>query len=207
MIKSFKRYKKLNESVNFQSKNLIVVDIQPAYEKNFGFKSYEFAEFINKEYDKFNSVLFLFNGPDLGFPDKNEYEQWLLEIGIESNIIDESYFFDKGYAFFRFPMDEGIDTDQIVNLLKFMKSNKINDSRDMTTEKWIEFIEKYGSKDIRELMEHSGDMINLPDLMNELKDINNIVLCGGGIDECLKEVEIALMVLDKDYEIYDEFTF
>ena len=135
MIKTFKRYKKLNESVNLQSKNLIVVDIQPEYEKNFDFKKYEFVNFINKEYDKFHSVLFLFNGPDLGFPDENEYKQWLLEIGINENIIEESYFFDKGYAFFRFPMDEGIETDQIVNLLKFMKSNDINDSRDMTTEK------------------------------------------------------------------------
>jgi len=43
--------------------------------------------------------------------------------------------------------------------------------------------------------------------MDFLKRYSNIVLTGGGIYECLKEVEIALMALDKSYQILNEFTY
>jgi hypothetical protein len=33
------------------------------------------------------------------------------------------------------------------------------------------------------------------------------VLCGGGINECLKEVEIALDALNKTYTTFDRFTY
>jgi hypothetical protein len=43
--------------------------------------------------------------------------------------------------------------------------------------------------------------------MDFVKYYNSIILLGGGVTECLKEVEIALNALDKDYEIYDNFTY
>ena len=36
------------------------------------------------------------------------------------------------------------------------------------------------------LLQNENEMIYLPDLMNFLKQYNNIVLTGGGINECLK---------------------
>jgi len=51
-------------------------------------------------------------------------------------------------------------------------------------------------------------MINIPDLMDFLKKYGTkIILCGGGIRECLKEVEIALMALDKNYNILTKYTY
>jgi len=44
--------------------------------------------------------------------------------------------------------------------------------------------------------------------MDFLKNYNGrLMVCGGGINECLKEVELALMVLDKPYNVLTEFTF
>lgn len=129
-------------------------------------------------------------------------------MGVNEEVINNSTFFDKGYAFFRYCIDSGIDHDQIVNLVNFMMKNNINDSRELDeNDFWDKFIEEYGDEDIRELMEMSDDMIYIPDLMNFLKDKSNIILTGGGIDECLKEVEIALMVLNKPYQILEEFTY
>lgn len=39
-------------------------------------------------------------------------------------------------------------------------------------------------------------------------NLNNIIITGGGgVDECLKEVEILLGVLDKSYNRYSDFIY
>jgi uncharacterized protein related to proFAR isomerase len=50
---------------------------------------------------------------------------------------------------------------------------------------------------------------NIPlSLLKHIREkFNNIVLLGGGIDECLKEVEIALLSLDMEYETLQEFIY
>ena len=104
-------------------------------------------------------------------------------------------------------MDSGMNEDSIVNLVKFMIANGINDSRDIDKDFWNQFIEEYGDEDIRALMEFSDDAIYIPDLMDEIKDYHNVILTGGGINECLKEVEIALKALNKPYSVYSKFTY
>lgn len=188
--------------------DLISIDIQPAYEQAFSFNLYDFIQFLNQNYDSMNSLTFLFNGPDLGFPNENEYKWWLVENGLEENIVELANFYDKGYAFFRFCMDEGIDDDKIVNLIKYMINHDINDTREIDKNMWNEFMKEYGHDDVRELLELADDMINIPDLMEYLERFRNrIVLCGGGINECFKEVELALMALNKDYNILTKYTY
>jgi len=205
--KELKRKKYINESVNLSGKTIINVDIQPEYEDGFKYFLNDWIEFLNKNYQN-NNIIFLFNGPDLGFPSEQEYINWLYENGLNDDVINNATFYDKGYAFFRFCMDEGIDHDQIVNLIKFMIENNINDSRELDEQElWDDFVNQYGDEDIRDLMEFAGDCINIPDLMDFLRNKSNIVLTGGGINECLKEVEIALMALDKEYKILNIYTY
>jgi len=52
-----------------------------------------------------------------------------------------------------------------------------------------------------------GFKFHIPDLMEESQPYNNIILTAGGINECLKEVEIALTALNKPYSTYSEFTY
>ena len=56
-------------------------------------------------------------------------------------------------------------------------------------------------------MEDSEDCINIPELMEFLSPYNNIVLVGGGVHECLREVELAMDALDKNYETWNRFTY
>jgi hypothetical protein len=196
----------LKESTNLSGKTIINVDIQPEYISGFKYFTSDWIDFLNNNYEN-NKIIFLYNGPELGMISESEYINWLFEQDINENVIENATFFDKGYAYFRFCMDEGIDEDQIVNLIKFMIENDINDSREIDEDFWREFIEQYGNEDIKELIELSDDCIWIPEVMNFLKKYNNIVLTGGGINECLKEVEIALLVLDKPYRILNEFTY
>jgi len=88
-----------------------------------------------------------------------------------------------------------------------MVQKGVNDSRELDEDFWNEFIELYSNEDIRELIEFSDDAISIPDLMDFLRNYSNIILCGGGQNECLKEVEIALMALGINYQKYNDFIY
>lgn len=183
------------------------MDVQPEYEKAFNNWLPEFVNFINKNYNKFKITL-LFNGPELGMVTPDEYRGWLYDNGVKEEIAYNIYMYDKSYAFFRYCIDSGIDHSSTTNLVRFMYSNNVNDSRDLTEEFWDKFITEYGNTDIRELLETSDDMISIPDLMSELSKYgSNITLCGGAREECMKEVEIALDALNKPYTILNKFCY
>ena len=66
----------------------------------------------------------------------------------------------------------------------------------------------YNESQIREILQPAQDCINIPDLMDFLKRYSGkLVLCGGGINECFKEVEIALNALGKNYSVLTKFTY
>ncbi len=200
----------LKENINLNGKTLISVDIQPEYSTYTGFSMESYTRFLNENYEDLRSIVFLFNGPDLGMISEIEYKGWLWENGLEERIIDESKFYDKGYAFFRYCMDVGIHEDVVANFVRFMYNNDIRDSRDMDRASWAKYLREYrrtDRKEIYELLKHSSDCVHIPDLMDFLRPYSEIVLTGGGINECLKEVEIALKALNKNYEVLSEFTY
>lgn len=191
-----------------KGKHFVVVDVQPEYSDYFGELSFNISNFINNNYENMSQLTFLYNGQDtLGMISENEYINWWIEQGLDENIAYNCNMYDKGYAFFRFCMDEGINENSISNLVKHMIKYNVNDSRDLDEDFWNDFIEEYGDENIRELIEFSDDCITIPELIDEIKNYNNIVLCGGGINQCLKEVEIALKAIDKNYIILNRFTY
>lgn len=185
------------------------MDIQPEYQKWITFNLTQWVKFIN-ESSKSNRIVFLYNGEDtLGMVSLSDYQMWLIDLGIDESIIDSAIFYDKGYAFFRYCMDNSIDENDVAQLVRFMISHNINDSRDIDEEMWNQFMEATNNslEDIRGLLENADDMISIPDLMDFLGKFSNIVLTGGGINECLKEVEIALLAMDKPFNILNQFTY
>ena len=190
--------------------NLFSIDIQPEYENSITFID-TYIQYLNENYNTLNSLTFFFNGENtLGMISENDYRYWLMRNGLSEEVLEYASFYDKGYAFFRYCMDEGIDDEDIVALVKFMMNNNINDSRDITKELWNQFVieNEIEQSEARDLLEASDDMINVPDLMDYLKNYyGKITLCGGGIDECMKEVEIALMTLDKPYNVLTQFSY
>jgi hypothetical protein len=203
--------KSLLSENSLQGKTLLSVDIQPLYEKYFGFRATDYCSFLNENYDAMNQLVFLYNGADtIGGMDEGDYKHWLMENGLEEVIIDQAKFHDKGYAFFRYCMDKGVDVDTTANFVRFMYENGVNDSRDMTRDLWASYLRlhrKLDKTEVYDLLKKSDDCVHIPDLMNFLKRYNNIVLTGGGVDECLKEVIIALKALGKQYETLKQFTY
>jgi hypothetical protein len=208
-----KRICEIIDGVNFvRGKTIVSVDIQPEYEKHISFNIGEYVEYINMVYSEVRDVVFLYNGADtLGMVSEGEYKEWLMGWGMDEGVMEGIRYYDKGYAWFRYCMDSYIDEEEIVNFVKFLVKKGVRDSREMTKELWKEYIKGEGRGVTREelvgLLEHSDDMVYIPELMEYMGSYNNIVMVGGGVNECLKEVEIALKALGKGYEIYKKFTY
>lgn len=188
----------------------MVVDIQPEYQKYISFLP-EFVDFLNLNHQDMQSLVFLYNGHDtLGMVSEDDLKTWWAEYGLEEGIIENAYWYDKGYAFFRYCMDSGIGEQTVANFVRFLYENDINDSRDMTHDLWSRYLKRHRKtthQELYELMKHSGDCIHIPDLMAYLKSYNNPLICGGGVNECLKEVEIALQALQMPYDVDSRFTY
>lgn len=201
-MKSFEDFSK------YKGKDFISVDIQQEYMNGIYFRVDEFTHFLNETAHLFNDCIFFYNGDSMGMSTEQEYIMWLYEYGLEEDTFQYITFYDKGYAFFRYCMDYGIDHDEIKDLVQFMYERGITDSR--LLDDYTEFLEEYPDHtEIVELMEDSDDPIIIPEFMDFLKNqrLQNILITGGGVEECLAEVEIALSALGLDYEIESKYTY
>lgn len=196
---------------NAIGRHLIVV--QPEYAQWMNGIEKGLFEYINTHIHELNNLTFLYNGEDtMGMVSEHEYRDWLVNKGLDEDIAYNVKMYDKGYAFFRYCMDFNIPHETIVNLIKFMVHNNINDSREINAKFWKQFVKEYkdddyGTGEIRDLLEAASDCINIPDLMKFLTPYNNVVLVGGGVNECLREVELAMDALGKHYETWNRFTY
>ena len=199
----------ISENV-FVGKELIVVDVQPEYESGFG-NPRHYIDFIEENFNSFKSVTFLFNGPDLGFPDENELKYWWEDNGLDYEIIEQSIFYDKGYAFFRECMVSNIEYSEIILIIQYMYANDLTDSRELE-EHWDEVVRFATDKgidieEIKEFLSTERGYLSIPDLMDFLDSYSDVILIGGGINECLAEVEIALDALGINYITMNEYVY
>lgn len=202
----------VREDQSVAGKTFMVVDVQPEYQRAMPSNMVrELVKFITEHYEEMGQLVFLYNGAEtLDMIDETSYKMWWIENGLDEMIVDQADFYDKGYAFFRYCMDSGGSEDATANFVRFMYENDIRDSRDMTREMWAKYLREYrriDRKEIMDLLRHQSDCVHIPDLMDYLRRYTNLVICGGGINECLKEVEIALKALRKPYEVMDAFTY
>lgn len=192
-------------------KTIINVDIQKEYEEHFTFDISEWSSYINESYNNNNDIIFMFNGSDTtpDMKDISDYKLWLKSIGISDDVLSDAIFYDKGYDYFRYCIDENIDEDKITELVRFMFENNIKDTVNFSKKQWnlYQNTTKYNNNELRELLENTDNFMILPDMMNFLKDMKNIILLGGSEIECLKEVEIALKALDIPIKKEKKFIF
>ena len=206
-LNRLKKIMGIQEGYKYPNKTLMNIDIQPEYQQYISFKLYNWADMVNSHRGK---IIFFYNGQNThDMISEGDYITWLWEhAGISEEVLDRAVFFDKGYFFFRYCIDNKIEEKEIVDLVRFMYETDMNDSRDFDDGFWETFMKNHPThKSIQELLQLSEDSIQIPELMDYLKQYDDIVICGGGVNECLKEVEIALQALNKPYTTYGDFIY
>lgn len=180
----------------YPNKKIIIVDIQPSYRIHMNMDMTDFTEWLN--HHKYLDILYLYNGPDLGYEDENEIKDWLYNYGLDSD--RNIKFFEKNYAFFRDMMDNGATDKEIITLGKYMIKNGIFDSREI----------KEKVPGVRNKWINNDDFsIYIPELQDILLKFldkgDKPLLIGGGKYECFKEVLLLLQINDFEWDEESQF--
>jgi len=201
------------ERLGVKFRKLIVVDVQPLYEEAIEakFDVDKFVDFVSRS----NNVLYFYNGPDtIGSEDSPDViTNWLHEklyvledVDLNEHNIE---FYDKGYSFFRDWMDAGVSDNGMKIALRHMYMNRIHDSRDISVDDWKKILPEKDFRAIGHAIEDGGLTIWTPDIsISDLKnEWDNSLLCGGGMNECLKEIQILMSIFNIKYTLVDKFIY
>jgi len=218
----FKKWLIQEKRGEYSPNNTIVVDVQPEYVNYIGFNIGEFANFLSQMLTKGRKVLYFYNGDSVGSSNNaDSIKRWLASalIGAELEAFewyDEEddpytaaseliktfqniYFYDKGYAFFRGWMDQGVEDYKIIKVIRAMVMNRIYDSRELPDDLLTQLV----GDDMPQC-----DNIYLPHIdLLQLRSFNGAFLCGGGENECLKEVQLLMNALNIKYKVMSKFVF
>jgi hypothetical protein len=209
-----------------RSDSLILVDFQPAYspqadqdydsyyddeedyysdqevEDKFGYMDaiHGVAQYINKHRP---NVLAFFNGEEVGIEDTSQQVAWhYIQNGLDEELIHNFKFIEKGYAFLRNWMDQGISDATIIKVIRYMVTNRINDARDIEEE----ILQELTGNDYQDWMH--DESFYIPDIsLAQLKKLNGSLLAGGGRHECLREIELLMNAFNIRYKRVDDWIY
>lgn len=182
-------------------KTLLVVDVQPEYGKYVKFDMDDFIFHLSSTNKK---IIYMYNGEAMGMSSEVEIMSWLYEHGMEEELINKINFIEKDYGWIRYPIDNGMDEEEIISVLKEMINHGIGDSSQMEASIWGEL---ELSDEMVSFLERGRDSMAIPTIYNSLLPLNNIELIGGSIKECIYEVELLLEAMNKDYEYNHALTY
>lgn len=121
------------------------------------------------------------------------------------NGISSPNYIEKGYGYYRNLMDEGVYSDIIVEMIKYMREHEIDHYDQIPDSVLSEMLGGFDLGDFYDfpifLMEHDVDLGNF----DEKIDMWYVV--GGGRHECLEEVCIQLKSFDISHSIQMEFVY
>ena len=184
-----------------ESASLLVIDVQPAHSQFISFDISKFTDYLNSYKGTIN---YIFNGPDLGYEDENELVEWLVENGLDYDMVDTINFIPKSYGWIRDPMDQGFDESDISNVLAYMMKKKIQDSMDLEADELDDII---NDQNFIDSILANNTVFGLPDIYDEMKRIPKSVLVGGGKGECLLEMEITMDAMNIKYKRNNKFIY
>lgn len=176
---------------------LIVVDVQPAYDKWCRSIAYQVAKRINNT-RKPTTIVWV--GEDFTRDTEDDVREYLHDAGARPGKLATCAFVEKDYGFFRSWMDMGVAREDIITVGRAMLRSSA-----------------YGSEDL-DLTEILGPDCDLDSLTGEplrrpsfddrrLREFSTFETCGGGSDECLAEFELYLEMQDKPFSRLRELVY
>lgn len=171
-----------------RSNSTIVVDVQPAYSSLINFAP-QLMQHLNKQ----QQILMLVNSDEEGLTEDSiiDIKEYWNENGFENwNSIK---LIDKGYGYLRSWMDQGVSEKVIIKTIREMYSQKVNDSRNLfqDTDNIHDAFENFIGSEFEDWM--LDDAISVEWIsVKTLKSFSGSYITGGGVNECLKEVELLM---------------
>ena len=185
--------------------SVILIDFQPAYDTDqWGYPDaiQNAIQYLNEK--RPSQVTVFYNGSDVGIEDtESEVAMHYMEHGLDEDMLDNFHTIEKSYAWLRGWMDQDVENDTIIKVVRYLVNNKMYDSRDMNEEDLANIVgDEY---DVDSL---STDPIYLPDIsLGLLKGLSGSLIGGGGRHECLKEMQILMNAFNIKYKMVQDWIY
>ena len=184
------------------NEGLLLVDLQPAYLGRDG------CGLMKRVFEHINSLppdtplIAMYVHEELSSDFLEDVQAFWLRHGASDELIERICWVEKDYAFLRGWMDNGIDDETIVTVLQRMQHLRKTDSRDLAKELLDELAPSRPKYDPLIMSEYVFDAV---------RDMRHTAArwytCGGGLDACLKEVELVLEAEKLDYSQLSHLTY
>ena len=197
---------KLNDLLNENlSTNLLVVDVQPAYDRWCGRVAPGITNLLNRHT---GGKYCLFNAEGLTDDSQHSVAVYLSENGMTEEAIDETKFVEKGYGFFRSWIDQDVPERIIIKTIRAMVRNRVNDSRDLDINAVLTPYEQDRGLKLWKV-DWDNEGIYMPDFMpiSLLKQMSPFLMCGGAREQCLREIELICNAFNIRYKRIDSLIY
>lgn len=179
----------------------LVVDVQPAYNRWCSKIAPGVANLLNQQA---NNRIVLFNAEGLTDDTKQSVEEYLFDHGLDPEKSQGIRYIEKSYGFFRSWMDAGVSERIIIKTIRAMVQRRVNDSRDLDVDTVLTKYEQDRGLKLWKV-DWDDEGIYMPDFMpiSLLKQISPFLMCGGGREQCLKEIELICNAFNIRYKRID----
>jgi hypothetical protein len=192
----------LNENL---TANLLVVDVQPAYDRWCSRVAPRIMQLLNTHTGK---KYCLYNAEGLADDDKHSVIEYYLDNGLRQDRVEDIQFVEKSYGFFRQWMDNDVTERIIIKTIRAMVQHRVNDSRDLDVDSVLTKQEQERGLKLWGI-DWEDDSIYMPNFMpiSILKQISPFLMCGGAREQCLKEIELLCNAFNIKYKRIDSLIY
>lgn len=182
---------------------LIVVDVQPAYE--YWIKKKFYPGYLADVMNKHQGPILMFVNAERDqqtLDTKDSIFKWWYEQGLEPSVLYGNNFtyYDKGFGYMRSWM-ELVPPREIIKAIRFMFQEKEWDSRDIDPKTWNRVLLPYWD----DWMEDDPLLVNWVGI--DLLRRHSGYICGGGKNECLREVTLMMNAFNIKYKMLERFVY
>lgn len=179
--------------------NLAIIDVQPCYQQGATSVRNALIPMLNR--GEFDNIVFVRVNEELSGDTEWDAMAYWEEAGLDPDVLANAHHLEKTYAFFRGWMDNGVDDDVIVEVVKCLRSHNEWDTRMLEPELLDSFDEGLSTR---------ADPLFRPDELeseSRLFERKTWTLCGGGRHECLKEFELWLDSLNVSHDRIEHLVY
>jgi hypothetical protein len=186
--------------------NILVVDVQPAYDAWSGAVVEGVANLLNRAR---SGIYVLYNAEGQTNDDYVDVINYMMEAGLTEEAADRINYFSKEYGFFRPWMDQGVPDRIIIKTVRAMVQQRVNDSRMLNINAVLTPAEQQEFQRHFRYSSWDDEGIYMPDFMpiSILKKISPFYMCGGGRNECLREIELLCNAFNIKYTRVDSLIY
>jgi hypothetical protein len=181
---------------------LLLVDLQPAYlgrgKSGLMERVFEHIEALPAD----TPLMAMYVHEELSNNFLEDVQDFWRDQGASEELIDRIQWVEKDYAFLRGWMDNGVDDETIVSVLQTMQNLRKTDSRDLDESLLEELARRRPRYDPLIASEYVYEAVRAM-----RRKASRWFTCGGGLHECLKEVELVLDAQRVNYSQLAHLTY